>query len=527
MQRDQQGAAIAMGVFIVLTVVFIVTTCIFASKSNQFFQQFEAAQAAERDKDNALRSAQGEIDSLKQIIGYIPSTPLDAIQSTHKEHVDKFGATIPGGEEQKGYMHLMVNRDSALRDKITELAGVASALLDLQKNYDTITEKTNARIQISDNQSSQAQKSLQEETQRYTASESQNQEKIRNLTDERQKLESDARELAAEANTKVAYAEQRVDTIHDINQQLAAQLRHLQSPSLIKEDGRVLSVNQQTGAVFIDLGSSSGLQPGTTFAVFDPINRDMAVAESKGNIEVIQILGNRSAEARIQDTLLTDPILEGDLIYTPVWKPGQKPRFALCGKLTVAGMGSRQAESQITLENDLFDVMNLIVANGGEIDAYMDLKGNIEGAITQETTYLVVGTGEDLGPDAMKSLYKMQEDAKIHAVRTVTLPELLRQMGYKNTTPIRGFGLRATPSDLGPRPTKPLPSAPGRVSQLYDQRDTTMKVAEVNNGAVSEIRSQRPIPARVSPGTVSPLYQQNRLPVRPSNGNVSGIYGGR
>ena len=65
------------------------------------------------------------------------------------------------------------------------------------------------------------------------------------------------------------------------------------------------------------------------------------------------------AEARIVEDKYGDPIITGDVIYTPVWRPGQQRHFALAGIMDING----DNKSELDL------VRRLITMNGGVVDA--------------------------------------------------------------------------------------------------------------------------------------------------------------
>ena len=87
--------------------------------------------------------------------------------------------------------------------------------------------------------------------------------------------------------------------------------------------GKVTMVNQETGTVWLDLGRADALSRLTTFSVYPIDAADVSRAKAKATVEVTQILGDHSAQARILDDKFTDPILTGDLVFTPIWSPGR------------------------------------------------------------------------------------------------------------------------------------------------------------------------------------------------------------
>lgn len=80
--------------------------------------------------------------------------------------------------------------------------------------------------------------------------------------------------------------------------------------------------------------------------------------EKKAGIEVIRVMdAHLSGANRPRQNGQSD--LPGDRLYTPVWQPGRRLRFALTGFMDIDGDGS----------NDRELVRNLILLNDGMIDA--------------------------------------------------------------------------------------------------------------------------------------------------------------
>ncbi len=220
-------------------------------------------------------------------------------------------------------------------------------------------------------------------------------------------------------------------------------------------DGRVSFVNQ-TGTVWINLGTADSLRRQVTFSVFDADQHDAAKATKKGSIEVTKLLGEHMAEARITKDDPTNPILTGDNIYSQVWHRGKKLHFALTGVIDIDGDG----QSDLQLARDLIEL------NGGIVDAYLTEDGKVHGTITANTRYLILG---DIPDSALKAamqqnFHDMSGTASSLGVQTITLPQFLDQMGYKPQDRTVHLGTGASARDFPPRPQSgagpalPLPS---------------------------------------------------------------------
>ena len=556
MKSDQNAIIVAI-IFSLLTFLFMFLSYYFYDSFKKSSQELEAANKKVTELEGSLRSANGDVETLKQLIGAAPTAAIADMTETNKRYTKIVEGT---DTTTKGYTNLLDQLTAKLVGVNKELADANKEKRDLKDGFDTLDERRKKHAEISDGYVETAQNKLKEEQEKYANTLAERDAVKKDLDERYTKIRTDSEEAIRQVQTEKAIAERNVKTISTANENLTKELDGLRSPVLEREDGRVVSVNQGSGIVTLDIGSASGLRNGTTFGVFDPAEKNLAEARSKGSIEISQVLGPNRAEARILETVIADPIQRGDLIHTPVWKPGMHPRFVLSGRMVVPGFGSRSLDDT-SREDDLKDVINLILANGGIVDYYMkddgtmmkidtrvdskgvvqilgesqvDLKAVTEGAakseggaeIAQDTSYLIIGKGDSMNNTLMANMKILDDQARLQGVRSITLPELLRRMGWRSSTPSQGYGKRANESDLAARPTKPMPVSSGTpVSSLYTQQAETAKTL-ASPGTVSPLyRNDGPV-VKPSVGTVSPLYHQERKPVRAANGAVSGIYGG-
>src|SRR5262245_55999755 len=151
----------------------------------------------------------------------------------------------------------------------------------------------------------------------------------------------------------------------------------------------------------------------------------------KAYIEVVAILGPHQAKGRITMEKHLDPISPGDLLFTPIWEPGQRKHFVLVGRFDMTGKGT----------NDRALLIDLIKRQGGVIDGEVLDNGTIQGGVEAGTNYLVKG---DLTPQAnssdqekdnaarmQKAADDLQKEAKSLGVEIIDQDKLYDFMGYK------------------------------------------------------------------------------------------------
>jgi hypothetical protein len=200
-------------------------------------------------------------------------------------------------------------------------------------------------------------------------------------------------------------------------------------------DGRGVSINQAAGTVYVDLGSKDGLRRQTTFSVVPHDVKNALNMEPKGALEVIRIIGPHLAEARITEDTLSNPIVRGDQVVSPVFRAGRPERFAAAGTVDFNGDG----------RSDLPQLIALIKRNGGIVDSYVDDDGQQTGTITSATKFLIMGERPDdkSDQDVLDAYRKMLEDAQEFAVGQMPLADFLEYIGYQART---GSAQRSTVS---------------------------------------------------------------------------------
>jgi hypothetical protein len=229
-------------------------------------------------------------------------------------------------------------------------------------------------------------------------------------------------------------------------------LKKFDRPTIDRPLGEVTWVDQRSATAWINLGRADALDRQTTFSVYSADVMDLGKAQTKATIEVTKILGDHAAEARITSDKNSDPITEGDKIFTPLWSPGDRQHFALAGLMNLDGDGRNVPRI----------VRNLIRDNGGEVDCMMDESGNKLGEVTIKTRYVVRGD-DPKDSKQIDAMSKILRDAERVGARTMSLAELKQQMNYKaGTVSVQGARPAAVglPAAAAPRPAAaPKPAA--------------------------------------------------------------------
>ncbi|MCA9240170.1 MAG: hypothetical protein KDA37_08225 [Planctomycetales bacterium] len=437
--RQDQTLQIIAIILTGLVVVFFALTIWFYTQNDNYRQEAEAANQKASEKENAARQFQGEAEAYLSYMGFKPFEDKAAVDSQFKADMENFAGTF--GEEERKYrlvletfskeiensaeqesdakrrlQELEEQRDSQLAEKDKEIA-------EFKKQVDA-TKADNARLRQEFQSARDAFEKKREELEQVIAKSRVNYRK--QLEAEKAKLDATEETLA---KTKVALEEQ-------------LEIRQQEDPSFEVADGRVTWVNQRNRTVWINLGEADSLRPQITFSVYEQDLDDAGRAEKKASIEVVRLLDEHLAEARITDDSNRNPIMPGDHIYSQVWHRGKQLHFALAGVIDLDGDG----------RNDVQAAKDLIRLNGGAIDAVQEADGSVDGEVTVKTRYLVLGgfpkAGAYRAAEISKGYKDMSDEAEAYGVEQITLQEFLDQMGYRTLDRTTGLGDNLRGSDF-------------------------------------------------------------------------------
>ncbi len=114
--------------------------------------------------------------------------------------------------------------------------------------------------------------------------------------------------------------------------------------------------------------------------------------------------------------------MQGDKVYSPAFRKGQKTRFALAGLIDIDKDG----------KSDQTRVKSLITMNGGIVDAELMDDGSVAGKMTIETRYLVKGDRptDKTNQKFIEGFTSMTGEATRLGIESITLDNLLDRMGY-------------------------------------------------------------------------------------------------
>jgi hypothetical protein len=301
-------------------------------------------------------------------------------------------------------------------------------ILALRAEYQGMVDAHTKAQQKAEQDRSDAQATKEEAVTKKEKEVAERQQKIQDLQQENQQVKADAVKEKDQKDTRIANLEK-------INYGLRTEKDAREKWSFEVPSGKIEWVDLDTRHVWINRGSRDNLRKGTTFSVYKQVNQGVArgLKDIKGAIEVTAVMPDM-AEARITRDHISDPIVKGDEIYTPLWAPGRKEKFAFVGTIDLDNDGI----------NDRDVLHDLVSASGGEIVDEVDDKGvrkPTAGNINVGTKFLVVGKIPDAyeaKPEEKEACQRIGEahrnmvkEAQEHGVRVVTLEDFLNYIGYE------------------------------------------------------------------------------------------------
>ena len=516
---------------IILVVLLIIPIVIMGRQQQTLHETAQQARADQTSTAQRAATLEGEVRTLKALIGVLETVSTEDLRVQHAELIQR---ALPGEDPNTQ----------------TLIVAVAALFSDLEREREGHRRTNEQRAQL--------ESDLNNEERKYAAAIAQVRTELRRAEDDRDRVTRDAAAAKTVLDRQLQEAQSQQDLTlarsESVRHQLNEQVRHLtisnldiresnqflsellsdiRNPNVEQPAGKIISVNQQAGTAIVNLGSADGLLIRTMFSVYHsgvtglsfrtgPVGRDEVYCDvcmrevnsdiSKASVEVMRILGPHQAEVRILDDILTDPIMVGDVVYSPIWKPGQKLRFALAAGMQLPGTSTESGTEAIR---------RLIEMNGGAVDCWIDENAMdgaqvIHGGISDLTNFIVINERVNiLNEDVAREHKVLIEEARNRAVKAISLEELLRRMSWKNMTPVDTFGsleflpeMRVIPQHQGS-----LRQSPGVVAPMFTPDDPE-----------SRLNAREAAHVRNSPNAVSPIFD-GAAPAPPaSSGRTSELF---
>lgn len=138
-------------------------------------------------------------------------------------------------------------------------------------------------------------------------------------------------------------------------------------------DGKVILIDNEAQVVHLNIGSNEHVYPGLTFTVYDRGTSIPKDGKGKSEIKVFDVSKTYSA-ARIVESKINKPILEGDVVANLIWDADRTNVFVVAGDFDIDNDGQ--------LDADGIDKIERLVKKWG---------GEMTDSISVDTDFLVLG----------------------------------------------------------------------------------------------------------------------------------------
>ena len=468
--RDNQGLQIALILFVLSNIAVGVTAYIYYRAAGDATKKAKAADDSADKSRQAMTKAIDRVNALKYMI--------EGGDASFLEHVEGDAEIDP---LRARYAQILADAGDGLVEK--SLFGVPAHYLSLSAaRSKTATERSQfADRMVAEKTAgvSQAEQARQQAIAQQTAFKTELDQERDKFNQERAKfvnvetklsgaLESKQNEYTTLQTNKATSDEnyqKEIDRIARLQQGLRDRLSNIQGDAVFRiPDGRVTWINQGGEIAWINVGMADGLRRQTTFSVYNYDVNGIDRSVIKGQLEVTQVLDQHLAEVRILRDELTDPILPGDFIFSPAWRPGRRLAFALAGKMDVNGDGKTDRDM----------IRNLITMNGGVIHAEVHDDGRREGVLNADTRYVVRGLPPNEGESPAQAIQEyatLITEADEQGIEYINVDELLSLMGYQGEARTVHLGKAAREEDFRSE-SGPLgrPKSTGQTSGAFRKR---------------------------------------------------------
>jgi hypothetical protein len=461
MARESQGLQIALIVFVMFTIILGVTTFMFSKEYSKAKALAADAEAKATEANGALSATESENMRLKQVVGHAETATLPDVDDEFAKDMLTFAQNY--NEANRSYRSVCGWLFQEVQRKNAALSAEKDRVKQVNDDKKAMEGAKDKQIEQFSALAKKAAADLLSEQEKFR----QAQELLKNTHGTLQKTHDDVVKAShvakLQSEAQVAAKVKEIEKLESVIGGLYVKIDEM-DPVVVDHPDGIITYAGRGDRVSINLGRADGLSLLTNFSVYARDMTDVTTAGRKGAIEVIRLDGDHRAEAKIVDEDVSNPMLAGDKIFTPLWKPGEREHFAL-----TCGMDLNDDN-----RSDVDELRNLITSNGGVVDFWLDDTGQKSGTITANTKYLVEGKKPTDGSSTERLTARtwIVDEAKRFNLRTISMEELLNRMGYKRKVHVVRYDTKADPNDFRAQPPEGVPRvSPGRVSDKFEKRN--------------------------------------------------------
>ena len=442
---ESQGKTIALVIFVLLFVVMAVVAFYFYDQVDQLDQAKRAADqavaTAKKDETTAKNNykelrgmvygEQAEEDHAKviELIKNDLKTPV--LNDPHKE-------LKPEYKSFKDSLDFLQNQ---LKEGDARVAEQNAQIAKLQKEIEALQEQYQGQVEEVTKDRDTKAAELQAETTKFKDTIAQRDQEIRDISDERLRALNAKQDAEQELEKKMQQANLEISKLQAITDAKGEMERLRDQIEFVHEDGRITELTRAEGntIAYINLGQDDGLTKNTTFSIYGRDPGGNPYKMPKANLVVTKILGPHRAVARVDNTKITDPVIPQDLLYNPLWSPGNKVGIGVVGLVYLDDKESE--ESLFNLKGHNKEFLSIVEKLGAKVDAVYDLDQQKQrGNISVNTRWLLIGEipevkdsdtqeRKDFLNNLKKAEQELRREASVNGVPVINVRNFLTFMG--------------------------------------------------------------------------------------------------
>lgn len=502
------GMEITNLVFIALALALGVASYFLFNNVSEKKQEIAAANAQTSALKSEVSSMNSDFAKLKEKLGYQDVDDVNVLDEEMRKDVEKALGKV---EENSTYRDIVVALGANYQAKTAELNATYQDQLNEAMRVETSeTNKTDNQQTAFADQTKVLEEGHAASIASATKSYDDLNASFKEQTGELNKLiDSTKKEIELAKQDTADFKELR-EKFEAENQSLSRRVDDLANATYERADAQIVYADQVLKLVRLNVGERDGVRPLTTFNVYPPNALDMNDSTSKGCVQIVRTLGEHMCEAKILEDEMSNPVQEGDLVYTPLWRPGDVIRYALDYKLDI----NKDRRS------DLDEILTLVRGAGADVAAYIDDDGELKGVSSiDELTrdiYAVVVADEALS-DVMDREFAMPAQDK---ERILNLQQQF--MSKLNKLDVVEMPLSEFLDKIGYRPTAGVTRY--REEGGVSMQENGVQRQVVSPGVTAPIYIDGADRPQVSPGVTAPTYRKGADRPEQSPGVVSGYY---
>lgn len=435
---DSQAKTISLVIFVVLTVITSCLAYYFWNQTDMLTQQAQAAKKSESEANQKAATTKKEYEELRQSIGIEPKDSHASVMTLVNADLQTAKTNDERRRQKPTYAHYTdalkyLHGELDASDK--RVAAAEKDATDLRDKLKTTKETYDAEVAKYRQAQEAAKKDLGDEQSKFLAQLGKKDEENDELRNQNVFLRDKVTQLTRDIEDTLKKGERERIKDQAIIDNLKREAERRQTIQFEHKDAEIILVQEAGNAAQIDIGLDDGVRQGLTFGVYGRDVGGNPYKLPKANAEVVRILGPHKSLVKITGNSITNTILPGDLLFNPVWSPGDRESVAIVGKIYM--------DDDNEPDNERF--MQLIRDLGGKVDSWVDLKtGKVMGKpITTQTGWLVEGEIPDpsekafrpeetkLDKEIFRSSDTLKRQAREAGVRIVNARNFLTYMGYQ------------------------------------------------------------------------------------------------